>query len=60
MEDDRMEGSVEQKKGKLKEHAGRALDDEKLKREGQGEQVSGKVKNVVGGMKDKLKEDDRH
>ena len=34
--------------------------DEKLKREGQADQVVGKVQNVVGGVKDSLKEQSKH
>ncbi len=56
MNDDRMKGAIKQKKGDIKEAAGRALDDEKLKREGQADQVEGKVQNTVGGVKDALRD----
>lgn len=55
---DRVEGGMKKAKGKLKEGAGKATSDEKMKREGQGEQVEGKVQNTVGGIKDKLR--DKH
>jgi uncharacterized protein YjbJ (UPF0337 family) len=63
---DRVEGAAKNVGGKLKEAAGKVTGDEKLKREGQADQVTGKVQNTVGGLKDKLREadepnrDDRH
>jgi uncharacterized protein YjbJ (UPF0337 family) len=32
------------------------LGDEKLKRKGQAEEVAGKVQNIVGGIKDSVRE----
>ena len=58
MDQDRMKGSLKEAKGNIKETAGKALGDEKLKREGQTDQVEGKVQNVVGGIKDAIK--DKH
>ena len=55
MDQDRMKGSAKEAKGHIKEAAGKALGDEKLKREGQTDQVEGKVQNVVGGIKDAVK-----
>jgi uncharacterized protein YjbJ (UPF0337 family) len=55
MDKDRVEGSAEQAKGKLKEVAGKVLGDSKLQSEGQADQVKGKVQNVVGGIKDTLR-----
>ena len=55
MDKDRIEGSAEQAKGKIKEVAGKALGDEKLKTEGKADQVKGKVKNAIGGLKDTLR-----
>lgn len=40
----------------VKEAAGKALGDEKLKGEGKADQVKGTVQNIVGGVKDKLRE----
>ncbi len=62
---DRVEGSAKNLGGKIKEAAGKMTGDEKMKREGQTDQVAGKVQNVVGGVKDKLREhedkkDERH
>ena len=53
---DRVEGAAKNVGGKIKEAAGKTAGDEKLKREGQADQVAGKVQNVVGGVKDKLRE----
>ena len=64
MNEDRIKGSMTEAKGKIKEATGKMTGDEKLKREGQADQVAGKVQNVVGGLKDKLREhddkDERH
>jgi len=56
MNKDRIQGSVEQAKGKMKEVAGKATGDSKLENEGKAQQVAGKVQNIVGGMKDAVKE----
>jgi uncharacterized protein YjbJ (UPF0337 family) len=62
---DRVEGAAKNIGGKIKEAAGNLSGDEKLKREGQTDQVTGKVQNTVGGIKDKIREnqdekDERH
>lgn len=61
MDDNRVKGAVKTKVGEVKEAAGKALGDQKLKREGQTDKVAGKVQNAVGGIKDALrdKDDDR-
>ncbi len=56
MNKDRIEGSFDQAKGKVKEAAGKATGDAKLQTEGQADQVKGKVRNAIGGAKDKIKE----
>jgi uncharacterized protein YjbJ (UPF0337 family) len=56
MNKDRIQGSVEQAKGKLKEVAGKATGDAKLEAEGKAQRVAGKVQNAVGGFKDTVKE----
>ena len=58
VDNDRVEGSAKNLGGKIKEAAGKVTGDEKLKREGQTDQVTGKVQNTVGGIKDKLRERD--
>jgi uncharacterized protein YjbJ (UPF0337 family) len=55
---DRTEGAAKNVGGKIKEAAGKVTGDEKLKREGQADQVAGKVQNVIGGVKDKLRENE--
>jgi len=59
LDKDRVEGAAKNVGGKIKEAAGKVTGDEKLKREGQGDQVVGKVQNTVGGIKDKIREEDR-
>lgn len=56
MDKDRIAGSAKQAEGKIKEVAGKAMGDEKLKREGQGDQAVGKVQNAVGGVKDAVRD----
>ncbi len=56
MDKDRIEGSLDQAKGKIKEGVGKMTGDSKLETEGQADQVSGKVQNTVGGIKDKIRE----
>jgi uncharacterized protein YjbJ (UPF0337 family) len=55
MDKDRIKGSAEQAKGKVKEVAGKVLGDSKLESEGKGDQVKGKVQNAIGGIKDTLR-----
>jgi uncharacterized protein YjbJ (UPF0337 family) len=52
MDKDRIEGSAEQAKGKIKEVAGKVTGDAKLEGEGTAEKTAGKVQNAVGGVKD--------
>jgi uncharacterized protein YjbJ (UPF0337 family) len=56
MDSDRIKGAVKQKVGEVKEATGKVLGDEKLKRKGQAEEVAGKVQNIVGGVKDSVRE----
>jgi uncharacterized protein YjbJ (UPF0337 family) len=57
MDADRIKGSANQAKGKIKEVAGKAIGDSKLQSEGVADQVKGKVQNAVGGVKDAVKDD---
>ena len=59
LDKDRVDGAAKNVGGKIKEAAGKVTGDEKLKREGQADQVVGKVQNTVGGVKDKLREENR-
>ncbi|MDP2358542.1 MAG: CsbD family protein [Beijerinckiaceae bacterium] len=51
----RVEGSLDQAKGKAKEVAGSATGDAKLKNDGKSDTAKGKIENAVGGAKDALK-----
>src|SRR5580704_2552661 len=55
MDKDRIAGSAQEIKGKIKEVAGKVLGDAKLESEGKADQAAGKVQNAVGGVKDTLK-----
>jgi uncharacterized protein YjbJ (UPF0337 family) len=52
---DRVEGSLEQGKGKVKEVIGKVTGDKKTEGEGKADQVKGKIQNTIGGIKDTLK-----
>ena len=52
---DRLEGSWEQAKGKMKEVAGKATGDGKTEAEGKAQKTVGKIQNAVGGLKDTLR-----
>jgi uncharacterized protein YjbJ (UPF0337 family) len=56
MNKDRIEGSAEQAKGKIKETVGKMTGDAKLQGEGKADQIAGKTQNAVGGIKDAAKE----
>jgi uncharacterized protein YjbJ (UPF0337 family) len=55
MDKDRVAGSMEQAKGKIKEVAGKATGDSKLEAEGAAQKTGGKIQNAVGGFKDALR-----
>ena len=55
MDKDRIKGSAEQAKGKVKEVAGKLTGDAKLKGEGNAEKTKGKIDNAIGGLKDTLR-----
>jgi uncharacterized protein YjbJ (UPF0337 family) len=55
MDRDRIKGTAKQARGALKEAAGKALGDAKLKGEGKADKAAGKVQNAVGGIKDTLR-----
>jgi len=56
MDKDRIEGSLEQAKGKIKEVAGKLTGDSKTEAEGKAQQGAGKVQNAIGGLKDSVRE----
>jgi uncharacterized protein YjbJ (UPF0337 family) len=50
-----MGGKIDQVKGRIKEAAGALTDDDRLKREGQRDQVVGKVKETAAKIAAKVK-----
>lgn len=52
---DRIKGSAQQAKGKVKEVAGKATGDAKLQSEGKADKAKGKIRNAIGGIKDSLR-----
>lgn len=56
MNKERIEGSIEQAKGKTKEVAGKVTGDAKLEAQGKAQKTAGKTKNAFGGVKDADKE----
>jgi uncharacterized protein YjbJ (UPF0337 family) len=52
MDKNRVEGSMEQAKGAVKEGAGKLFGDKKLEAEGKADKAAGKVQNAVGGAAD--------
>ena len=56
VDSDRIEGSGKKLGGNIKEGLGNVLGDEKLKREGQADQVEGKAQNAWGGLKDSVRD----
>jgi uncharacterized protein YjbJ (UPF0337 family) len=56
MDKDRIQGSFDQAKGKVKETAGKMTGDQKMNAEGKADQAKGKVENAVGSVKDKARE----
>ncbi|HUN77140.1 MAG TPA: CsbD family protein [Steroidobacteraceae bacterium] len=63
MDQDRIKGAAKEKIGEAKKNLGKMTGDEKMKREGQVEEIGGKVQNTIGGVKDSLREqkhEDKH
>lgn len=58
MDKDRVEGSMKNIKGSIKEGVGKAVGDTKLETEGKMDKTAGKIQNTVGGMKDSLRNKD--
>ena len=53
--DDKISNAAEDAKGKLKEGAGKATDDERLEAEGKADQSSSKLKQAGENIKDAFK-----
>jgi uncharacterized protein YjbJ (UPF0337 family) len=59
VDDDRVEGSAKNIKGKIKEGIGKLTGDSKTEAEGKMDKAEGKIQNTVGGIKDSLRGDKR-
>lgn len=57
VDEDRVEGAARNVGGKVKEGVGKLVGDEKLRREGQVDQVKGRAQNAIGGIKDKARDE---
>ena len=55
MDKDRVEGSVKQATGVIKETAGKITGDAKLQADGKADKTAGKIQNAMGGVKDALR-----
>ena len=55
MDKDRVQGSVKQAKGAIKEAAGKITGDTKLQADGKADKTGGKIQNAIGGVKDALR-----
>ena len=53
---DRIDGSLKQAGGAIKENVGAAIGDKKMEAEGAADRVEGKAQNAVGGIKDTVRE----
>jgi uncharacterized protein YjbJ (UPF0337 family) len=60
MDTDRIKGAADQAKGAIKHGVGTVTGDEKLKQEGNADKLKGKVENAVGGMKDAIRDANKH
>ena len=56
MDKDRIEGSLKQAAGAVKEGFGKLTGDTKVQAEGAAEKAAGKVQNTVGGVKDGVRD----
>jgi uncharacterized protein YjbJ (UPF0337 family) len=56
MDKDRIEGSLKQAAGAIKEGVGKVTGDAKIEAEGTAEKAEGKVQNSVGGVKDAVRD----
>jgi uncharacterized protein YjbJ (UPF0337 family) len=56
MDKDRIEGSLKQAAGAIKEGFGKVTGDTKIEAEGAAEKAAGKVQNTVGGIKDGVRD----
>ena len=55
MDKDRIAGAAKQAKGAVKDAAGKLTGDTKLQAEGKADKAAGKVRSMVGGAKDTVR-----
>ena len=55
MDKDRVKGSAKQAAGAIKETVGKITGAAKLQADGKADKTTGKIQNVVGGVKDALR-----
>lgn len=60
MHKDQVEGAAKDLKGSIKEGVGKATGDEKLRAEGTGDKVAGKVQKGVGNLKEAARDALKH
>ncbi|HYD44220.1 MAG TPA: CsbD family protein [Phenylobacterium sp.] len=60
MHKDQVEGAAKDLKGSIKEGVGKATGDERLRAEGAGDKVAGKVQKGVGNLKDAARDVLKH
>jgi uncharacterized protein YjbJ (UPF0337 family) len=56
MDKTRVDGAAQKTGGRIKEAAGKLTGDAKLEAEGKSDKAAGTVKNVVGGVKDAIRD----
>ncbi len=56
MDKDRVQGSLDQAKGAVKEGVGKMTGDQKLQAEGKADKIAGKAESTIGGAKDTARE----
>ena len=56
MDKDRVQGTMHQAKGAVKEGVGKVTGDAKTEAEGKAEKTAGKVQNTIGSAKDSVRE----
>ena len=60
MDEDRKQGAIKKTVGKVKEKAGGLIGDRKIESEGRAQRIEGDIQNTVGGIKDTLRDGDKH
>jgi uncharacterized protein YjbJ (UPF0337 family) len=58
MDKDRIKGAGKQAKGSIKEAVGKVTGDTKTQAEGMAEKTAGKARSTVGGIKDRMRDEE--